>query len=180
MTADLQIPVLAELDFIPYCNEAGLLPPELAKVVGVYAIYDGEKTLQFVGYSRDLAMSLKQHLVRCPALCHWVKVQTIERPNRTLLDSIQAAWLQENGVPPGNGVEQERWTQPIDVKIQMTSAEQAAYAAAINEAEQIQCLKKVARRVEAERLAMLTVRGIQEPIRFDPKLKEQGLLNIKP
>lgn len=180
MTADLQGPRLADLDFIAYCNEAGLLPPEFTKVVGVYAIYDAEKALQFIGYSRDLAMSLKQHLVRCPQACHWFKVQTLERPNRTLLESIQTAWLAEGGTPPGNGAEQERWTQPIDVKTQMTEAERADYAAALTELEQGQCLKKAARRVEAELLPVLTARGIQEPIRFDPKLKEQGLLNIKP
>lgn len=180
MTTETQTPRLADLAFWPYCNADGLLPPNLAKVVGIYAIYDAEQTLQFVGYSRDIAMSLKQHLVRCPQACHWVKVQAIERPNRTLLETIQSAWLAEQGTPPGNGNDQARWTEPIDAKAQMTTAEQEAYGAAVTELAQAKCLKKVAQRVEADILAALAQRGLQEPLRFDPKLKEQGLLNIKP
>jgi hypothetical protein len=37
----------------------------------------------------------------------------------------------------------------------------------------------VARRVEAEILVMLESRGIKTEIRFNPKLKEQGLLDLK-
>ncbi len=73
---------LEELSFIPYIDDEGLLPSQLTKSVGVYAIFDADKTLQYVGYSRDVAMSLKQHLVRCPAQCYWVKVKTIEQPRR--------------------------------------------------------------------------------------------------
>lgn len=175
-------PTLAELDFLPYLDAEGRLPADLAKQVGIYAIFDAAQTLQFVGYSRDITLSLKQHLVRCPDQCHWLKVTTIDRPNRHLLETIQAAWIEANGsTPPGNADLLSLWTEPIDVKTQMTSAEQATYAAAIDELEQIKCLKKVAQRLEADLLLpQLQARGVTEPMRFDPKLKEQGLLNIKP
>jgi hypothetical protein len=62
----------------------------------------------------------------------------------------------------------------------MTSEEQALYAATTNEVEQAKVLKNIARRVEAEIKAVLEERGVKESLRFDPKLKEQGLLNIKP
>ncbi len=180
MTLDVQAPLLRELEFLPYCDDHGRLPQQFSKAVGIYAIYDAEKTLQFVGYSRDITMSLKQHLVRCPHACHWVKVTTIERPNRTLLETIQSAWLAESGTPIGGDIDQTRWTEPIDVKGQMTPDEQDRYQAAVTEIEQAKCLKKIAQRVEADLLALLKTRGICEPLRFDPKLKEQGLLNIKP
>ncbi|NEP76679.1 MAG: GIY-YIG nuclease family protein, partial [Okeania sp. SIO2G5] len=94
---------------------------------------------------------------------------------------IQTAWIAENGDrPPGNGADKEQWTQPIDAKLKMTEQERALYAAASSEVEQAKVLKNIARRVEAEIKAVLEQQGVKEPVRFDPKLKEQGLLNIKP
>ena len=178
---ETQAPSLADLDFFPYLNENGCLPHQYSKVVGIYAIFDQDKCLQFVGYSRDVTMSLAQHLVRCPKLCRWFKVQTIDRPKRAILEAIQTAWIDENSDrPPGNGPDADCWTQPIDAKLQMTSDEQALYAAAANEVEQAKVLKNIARRVEADVKDVLATLGMKESLRFDPKLKEQGLLSIKP
>ncbi|MGL4620405.1 MAG: GIY-YIG nuclease family protein, partial [Chroococcidiopsis sp.] len=44
---------------------------------------------------------------------------------------------------------------------------------------QIKILKTAARRVEAEILSQLQTRGLQMQLRFNPKLKEQGLLDLK-
>jgi hypothetical protein len=40
-------------------------------------------------------------------------------------------------------------------------------------------LKNVARRVENEILSLLKARGVTEEIRFNPKLKTSGLLDLK-
>jgi len=172
--------VLRDLPLLPYINDDGELPDALDKV-GIYAIFDADKTLQFVGYSRSISLSLKQHLIRCPQACHWLKAHTVERPNRSVLEGIQADWLAENGaVPPGNGEAAEVWTQPVDAKPHMTTEEQAAYTNAVSELEQTKALKRAARRIEEGISAQLQARGLQDPIRFDPKLKEQGLLGVKP
>ncbi len=137
------------------------------------------KILQCVGYSRDVCLSLKQHLIRKPQQCYWLKVQTIDRPNRTILEEIRDAWIAENGaMPVGNGVESEQWNQPIDAKKHMTADEQTVYTAS-DDLGKIKTLKQVARRVEADVMAALNQRGIAMPIRFDPKSKEEGLLNLK-
>ncbi|NJR66585.1 MAG: GIY-YIG nuclease family protein [Leptolyngbyaceae cyanobacterium CRU_2_3] len=170
--------VLADLDYIPYLNAAGQMTDQFNGKVGVYAIFDSEKILQFIGYSRDVSLSLKQHLVRQPQRCYWVKVQTIDRPSRTVLEETRDAWMTENGsIPVGNAAEEAAWNQPIDAKIKMTAAEQATYEAS-DDLGRVKTLKKVARRVEEEVLAALEERGITMPIRFDPKLKEKGLLNL--
>jgi hypothetical protein len=44
---------------------------------------------------------------------------------------------------------------------------------------QIKLLKQVSRRVEAQILEALKSRGVQTEIRFNPKLKENGLLDLK-
>jgi hypothetical protein len=173
-------PLLADLDFLPYLDETGHIPADLCQgKVGIYAIYDGDRQLQFVGFSRDVLLSLKQHLVRCPQRCYWLKLHLSDRPSRTLLEAIQAAWLAEHGsTPPGNGPEAATWTQPIDAKQAMSETERSQLAAA-DLTERAQVLKQLARRVEAECLAALAERGVQMPLRFDPKLKEEGLLTLK-
>ncbi|MBE9066371.1 GIY-YIG nuclease family protein [Leptolyngbya cf. ectocarpi LEGE 11479] len=172
------LPSLASLDMQPYLVD-GELPSGLAGKVGIYAIFDQAESLQYVGYSRDISVGLTQHLVRCPQQCHWFKVYTVARPSRTLLDEIRNAWLSEYGsVPPGNSDQQLMWEKPIDAKVFMTDTERDAIANA-EPADTNKLLKKLARRVEADVKASVAARGAQIPIKFNPKLKEQGVLALK-
>ncbi|MBR8836737.1 MAG: GIY-YIG nuclease family protein [Stigonema ocellatum SAG 48.90 = DSM 106950] len=181
MTTETTILSLTSLEYIPYIDDSGQLPEQLQGKIGVYAIFDQEKMLQFVGYSRDVYISLKQHLVRQPQNCYWVKVHTIERPSRKVLEDIENGWISENGsLPLVHGDNKAKWTQPIDAKALMTPQEKANYENPLNdEMTQAKIIKNVARRVEAEILAMLEARGLQMQIRFNPKLKEEGLLDLK-
>ncbi len=173
------IPSLNSLDFLPYISDTGELPIELQSRVGIYAIFDCQKILQFVGYSRDIYLSLKQHLMRRPDYCYWLKVTTIDRPNRTFLTAVQSAWIAENGsIPVGNDRESSVWLDPIDTNYAMTAAESASFAD-LDGVAQIKLLKQVARRVEEIILTQLQARGVRTEIRFNPKLKEQGLLDLK-
>lgn len=178
---EIQIPELSKLEYLPYVDSAGKLPFSLQGKIGVYGIFDQEKKLLFVGYSRDVYQSLKLHLVRQPNSCYWLKVQTIERPNRTILEGIKAAWIDENGsLPIGNGTAEAKWNQPIDTKQEMTEAERVQYQdPLIDEVAKEKLLKNIARRVETNILEVLKTRGLQENIRFNPKLKATGLLDLK-
>lgn len=172
---------LATLEYIPYIDDNRQLPEQFQGKIGVYAIFDTNKNLQFIGYSRDVYLSLRQHLVRLPDKCYWVKVQTIERPSRATLENIEKGWIEENGaVPVGNSENKDVWTQPVNVKNLMTDEEKVNYNSPNNdEMAQIKIIKNVARRVEAEILKVLEARGLQAQIRFNPKLKEEGLLDLK-
>ncbi len=178
---EIQIPELSQLEYLPYVDSEGNLPLSLQGKIGVYGIFNQEKELLFVGYSRDVYQSLKQHLVRQPNSCYWLKVQTIERPNRSILEGIKAAWINENGsLPIGNGAAEAKWNQPIDAKEEMTEAERVQYQdPLIDEVAKEKLLKNIARRVEANILEVLKTRGLQENIRFNPKLKTSGLLDLK-
>ena len=179
MTTETKIPSLASLEYIPYIDADGQLPAQFQGKVGVFAIFDRDKSLQYVGFSRDVYVSLQQHLVRQPQKCYWLKVQTIDRPSRTILENIRDAWISENGsIPDGNAAQEAKWTQPIDAKAAMTADEQTKYAAT-DELSQIKLLKNAARRVEGEILAELESRGVKMQMRFNPKLKEKGLLDLK-
>ena len=85
MSLETEIPVLENLEFLPYLDDQGLLDENLSGKIGIYAIFNQDKNLQFVGYSRDIYLSLKQHLVRQPQKCYWLKMQTIDRPSRSIL-----------------------------------------------------------------------------------------------
>jgi hypothetical protein len=179
MQSETQILSLSELDYIPYLDETGHLPETLQGKIGVYAIFAQDKALQFVNYSRDVYLSLKQHLVRQPQSCYWLKVQTIDRPNRTQLENIRQAWLEENSmISAGNASDEAAWTQPIDAKLTMTDEEKDSYEKS-DDITKIKLLKQVARRVESQILETLKTRGVQTEIRFNPKLKENGLLDLK-
>ncbi|ELS02010.1 hypothetical protein Xen7305DRAFT_00017200 [Xenococcus sp. PCC 7305] len=170
---------LASLEYLPYLDDNGCIPEDVQRKIGVYAIFDQGKELQFVGYSRDIYLSLQQHLVRQPQKCYWLKLQTITRPNRTILEETRRAWIAENGkVPIGNVADERSWIQAIDVKPMMSEAEKAQYLAG-GELEQSKTLKKAARRIETIVKQQLSDRGVAMDLRFNPKLKEKGLLDLK-
>lgn len=173
------VTALADLPLLPYLDALGSIPVALEGKIGVYAIFDQQQTLQLVAFSRNVFQSLKQHLVRCPERCYWLKIKTVERPSRSVLNEIQTAWIIENGAtPPGNGVETALWQDAIDIKPTMTAEELAIYTTS-DEREQTKLLKRIARRVEAEILDKLQARGVKMEIRFNPKQKELGLLDLK-
>jgi hypothetical protein len=170
------MPELADLPYIPYIDDQGLIPAFSPRQVGVFAIFDTDKHLQFVGYSRDIFISLKQHLVRQPQACQWVKIHLIDKPNRTILEEIVAAWTAGQN-PPGNGDAAADWQESIDCRYAMTAEETAKFPE-MEEIAQSKLLKQVARRVEATIMEKLQARGLQTEIRFNPKTKERGLLDI--
>jgi hypothetical protein len=170
------IPDLSMIAFLPYLDETGGISTDLAGKIGVYAIFDRDRTLQYVGISRDIAASLKLHIVRVCDLCHWVKVATVTKPSRTVLAEMQAGWLGDKILTPD---QQELWEQPLDCKKYMTNAENQLLATALNEGEQEKILKNVARRLEESILAQLQTRGIGFDVRFNPKLKNAGILDMK-
>jgi hypothetical protein len=176
-----EYPSLADFDDYPYIDAEGQLPHLFEGKIGVYAIYSEDRDVVYIGYSRDVLLSLRQHLVRQPQFCFWVRVCTVEKPNRTLLETIKAFWISENGsVPVGNSALTSAWEQPIDVKSQMLPEESAQYTdPQLDEQKRQSVLKNAARRIEKEILEVLTQRGVQEQLRFNPKLKDNGLLDLK-
>lgn len=170
---------LQDLEYYSYINQEGIINPELENKIGVYAIFNQEKNLEYIGYSRNLLLSLKQHLVRQIDKCYWFKYYVIDSPNRSILNEIRQNWLNENGIiPKGNQEEENLWTQAIDVKSSLTEEEQKEYENN-DELGKIKWLKKLARQVETEIKNSLSARNINMEFRFNPKLKEQGLLDLK-
>eukprot|EP00475_Leptophrys_vorax_P009201 TRINITY_DN16078_c0_g1_i1.p1 TRINITY_DN16078_c0_g1~~TRINITY_DN16078_c0_g1_i1.p1 ORF type:complete len:307 (-),score=0.66 TRINITY_DN16078_c0_g1_i1:30-926(-) len=178
------IPRLADLPWVPYLTAEGLITDctqEGAKA-SVYGIFDQDKVLQYIGVSRQVYQSMRLHFARVPTQCHWVKATHIARPSKAALEAIRDAWAAENGGrPAGNdeGAEQQRWENPVDCKPLMTEEEKTAVAQAAPGPPKAKALKQVARRVERELEAAFQARQCTEVLRFDPKLKEEALLDLK-
>eukprot|EP00887_Chlorella_sp_A99_P006981 scaffold2.g6981.t1 len=75
-------------------------------LVGVYAIYSAERHLQYVGYSRNVALAVKAHLARVgEERCAYVRAMVFANramQSRAALLRETGNWLEEAGtIPPG-------------------------------------------------------------------------------
>ncbi|KAJ0087912.1 hypothetical protein Patl1_31361 [Pistacia atlantica] len=83
---------------------------------GVYAVYDKNDDLQFIGISRNIAASFLAHLKSVPELCGSVKVGVVDEPDRTVLTQAWKSWMEEyiqatGKVPPGNESGNTTWVR---------------------------------------------------------------------
>jgi Grx4 family monothiol glutaredoxin len=90
-------------------------PVSLPNAPGIYAIYDAEGALQYVGMSRKVAVSVANHQQDLPDRVHAVAVLPVQDASR---DALTAAWtsvVQEQvkktgAVPPGNAKGNKEWS----------------------------------------------------------------------
>jgi hypothetical protein len=102
-----------------------------AKVAGVYAVLDGDRQTQYIGYSRNVTLSLKSHLTQHGAqTCAFVKVQPFKFPKREEMEQLRDTWIAELPQPPsGNADTSGTWAGTVkDAASQtMSPAEREAY-----------------------------------------------------
>ncbi|CAH9061361.1 unnamed protein product [Cuscuta europaea] len=107
---------LAETDSVAVPSEHGAIDSVFPKASGVYAVYDSNGDLQFVGISRNLAASVHSHKKSLPELCSSVKFDVVDDPDRTALTQCWRSWIEEHieatgKVPPGNESGNTTWVQ---------------------------------------------------------------------
>ena len=104
-------PALTE-DVVPleaWCEALGN-----AKVAGVYAVLNADRQTQFIGYSRNVSLSLRGHLTQFDSsICAFVRVQSFKFPKRDEMEALRDTWIAELGhTPPGNS-EDSPWANTI-------------------------------------------------------------------
>lgn len=107
-----------------WCEQA-----QNAKVAGVYAVLDRDRQTQFIGYSRNVSLSLRSHLTqKGEVVCAFVTVQPFKFPKRDAMEKLRDEWIAAlPSAPPGNedgswaGTVREAATQA------MSAAERQAY-----------------------------------------------------
>ena len=102
-----------------------------AKIAGVYAVLDCDRQLQYVGYSRNVPLSLRGHVTQMGEnTCAFLRLKTFKFPKREEMEQLRDAWIAENGkVPSGNGVERDRWANTVGeaAKLVMSEVDREAY-----------------------------------------------------
>jgi hypothetical protein len=102
-----------------------------AKVAGVYAVLNCDRQTQYIGYSRNVTLSLKSHLTQHgPQICTFVKVQPFKFPKREEMEQLRDTWIAElPQTPPGNADTSGTWAGTVkDAASQtMSPAEREAY-----------------------------------------------------
>jgi hypothetical protein len=101
------------------------------KVAGVYAVLNEKHCTQYIGYSRNILLSLNSHVAQLGKLiCSFVRVQSFKYPKRTELENLRDAWINELGsIPPGNDTESELWASTVGeaAQLAMSATERNAY-----------------------------------------------------
>jgi predicted GIY-YIG superfamily endonuclease len=122
----LEINSESAVDLEAWCAETAE-----AKVAGVYAVLDRDRQTQYIGYSRNVALSLKSHLTQHGAqTCAFVKVQPFKFPKREEMEQLRDAWIAElPQTPSGNADTSGTWAGTVkDAATQtMSPAEREAY-----------------------------------------------------
>ncbi|MBW4448539.1 MAG: GIY-YIG nuclease family protein [Spirirestis rafaelensis WJT71-NPBG6] len=128
-----------EVTFTPEVNnDADIIPLEAwcalsqnAKIAGVYAVLDTERNTQYIGYSRNVLLSLNGHVAQNNSQkCAFVRVQNFKFPKRQEMEDVRDAWIKElDSVPPGNASESGMWASTVGevAKATMSEAERNAY-----------------------------------------------------
>lgn len=107
---------IADSELISFPAESdgisGVFPAE----AGVYAVYDENSEVQFIGISRNIAASVSTHRKSVPELCSSVKVGVVEEPDRTALTQAWKSWMEEHiavtgKIPPGNETGNTTWVR---------------------------------------------------------------------
>jgi hypothetical protein len=101
-----------------------------AKIAGVYAVFDLDRQPQYVGYSRNLMLSLNGHVMQLGSdICAFVRVQPFKFPKRAEMESLRDAWIAEfDRVPPGNADASDLWVSTVsEAAAAMSAVDRAAY-----------------------------------------------------
>jgi hypothetical protein len=109
-----------------WCNAA-----QNAKVAGVYAVLNSSQQTQYIGYSRNVSLSLRSHLTAHGAeICALVRVQPFKFPKREEMEQLRDRWIAElPSLPPGNIDGSADWVSTVrDAAAQvMSEADRAIY-----------------------------------------------------
>lgn len=102
------------------------------KPLGVYALYDKHRDLQYVGYSRNVVLATKGHLKLVGEdKCAYIRVMVFRNKamaTRANLERQVQNWINECGtIPPGNGAERHLWETVDPPTKTMSAAELAEY-----------------------------------------------------
>ena len=104
---------------LPVLNEQGVLPAgEETAGVAVFAIYDKEQKIQYIGFSSNVGKSIEKLFYRRPAVTYFFKFAGLDSLDQAEMMRIRNSWFDSlDGPPIGNKnlAEKEAWQIPVQV-----------------------------------------------------------------
>ncbi|XP_021289401.1 bifunctional monothiol glutaredoxin-S16, chloroplastic [Herrania umbratica] len=107
---------LSEVEPVSFPEKPEEFVAKFPSDAGVYAVFDHNDDLQFIGISRNIAGSLFNHKKSVSELCGSVKVGVVNEPDRAALTQAWKSWMEEHikntgNVPPGNESGNTTWAR---------------------------------------------------------------------
>jgi len=150
---------LSDLELIPFINEKGrVMPGVVTRSATVFAVFDENEDIQYIGFSKDIRNTLRALLGRKPDVCHSFKVLDMVQVDQKKMLNLRQNWIKEVGSPPGLKKENAMaWQKPVKCK---NRAEAEAKADQLRE--------------------LLKARGLIEDFPPDVTLLDKGEFDIAP
>ncbi|CAM6033236.1 unnamed protein product [Sphagnum compactum] len=162
------LPSLNDLPLINYISQTGRIQPpvEAKTAASIFAVYDKNKKIQYIGFSKDVRNSLRTLMGRRPELCHYYKLYNLPTLDQEKMLAVRKQWMSELGLsPPGNSdpVQRNQWEQPGDAG---SISERGKSAAATSKAKSF--------------LQIMKDRGLTEEMVYNPELLQTGKCDVLP
>lgn len=85
------LPSLNDIPLVNYINAQGRVQPPVAPntAATVFAVFDQNKKIQYIGFSKDARNSLRVLLCRRPELCYYYKLHNLPALDQELMLNIR-------------------------------------------------------------------------------------------
>jgi hypothetical protein len=136
------------------------------KIAGVYAVLNAKRQTQYIGYSRNVLLSLNGHVAQNGEQnCAYVRVQAFKFPKRQEMEDLRDAWIaQLDSIPRGNDTECENWASTLGeiANSAMSSEERQAY-----EEKKLKLRKAMADTTLTQEIEMLDTSEVERRQKMD-------------
>lgn len=118
---------------------------------GVYAVYDNDETLQYIGLSRKIKASVKLHMFELPELCFSVRCEAVKAATTLELQKEWKKWILEylaenkGKLPPGNVQGNVLWSDRKQRTTKKNLTLTDGFRSAVNDSDILEACREVVR-----------------------------------
>jgi hypothetical protein len=116
--AETSVTDLESLEMVTILDESGAVSPGIPECPAVFAMYDKDMAIQYIGFSSVLHKSIEKLFYRRPETAYYFKYLQLETVDQDAMVRIRNTWFDSLGGPPignVNLVEKEAWQIPPQV-----------------------------------------------------------------
>lgn len=155
---------LESLEMVSILEETGVVSAGIPECPAVFAIYDKDRVIQYIGFSSVLRKSVEKLFYRRPEKAYHIKYLQLEAVDQDTMVRVRNTWFDSLGGPPignVNPVEKEAWQEPPHV---VANSEGGTLVAAQEQA--------------AMMMTQIRSRGCTMDIAPEPALLQRGVIEF--